>query len=114
MTNKKTHLRGFNDIQTRMTQLGSRNTRAQQANLLARLEHQKALLEGQLQVWRKQQSVTERRLQMVRTQIRIATQALKVVKSAPRAVERPSRCSSGVPAPAAASPRRRHDLEFSF
>jgi hypothetical protein len=113
MTDKKSHLRGVNDIPTRMNLPGCKTSQAQQANLLARLEHQKALLEKQLNVWRKQQSVTEHRLRLIHTQIRTAGQALKVAQSAPQLVTRPGR-GAGVPSPAAASPRLRHDFEFSY
>lgn len=113
MTDRKAHLRGVNDIPTRMNAPALRATRAQRANVLARLEHQKTLLERQLDVWRKQQVVTERRLQMIRTQIQVAAQALKIARPALPARARPS-LGAGARTPAAAAPGRRHEIEFTF
>jgi hypothetical protein len=110
MTDTKSHLRGVNDIRTRLTQPGSGSSKAKQANLLARLEHQKALLERQLEVWRKQQFVTERRLTLVRTQIRTATQSLEATRSAPRRGDLPA-LGAGVATPAEV---RHRAIDFTF
>jgi hypothetical protein len=113
MTDKKARLRGVCDIPSRLNRPDVKSSKAQRANTLARLEHQKTLLERQLEVWRKQQVVTEQRLQMVRLQIRTVTQGLKLTRSAPKTVRRPT-FGAGVAAPAEASPARRREIDVTF
>ncbi len=107
----KMHLRGVNDIPSRMSLGNGKSSRAQCANQLSRLEHQKSLLEKQLQVWVKQQVVTEHRLSIVKAQIRSAQQVLKVQK--PAAAASAKRAGS-VAAAIGAGVKRRQDLEFTF
>jgi hypothetical protein len=94
MNMAKTHLRGVNDIPSRMSLGNGKCSRAQSANQLSRLEHQKSLLEKQLQVWVKQQVVTEHRLSIVKAQIRSAQQVLKVQKPGRAGKARRKRCRS--------------------
>ena len=89
MTAKKAHLRGVNDIPAMMCVPSRDATAGQSANALARLEHQKTLLEKQLQVWTKQKTITEHRLRLVQSQIAAAAESLRKAQSA-IPVKRPS------------------------
>lgn len=82
MTAKIAHLRGVSDIPSFMSMPARDATAAQSANALARLEHQKTLLEKQLQVWTKQKASTERRLCLVQAQIASAAESLKHAQTA--------------------------------
>ncbi len=112
MTAKKAHLRGVNDIPARMGLTAGGPSAAQSANILARLEHQKTLLEKQLQVWIKQKAVTEHRLRLVQTQITAAAESLRKAQSA-TAATRPALKPRSVAA-AMVRPKRRADVTYSF
>ncbi len=112
MNAAKTHLRGVNDIPSRLGLAAGATTPAQSANMLARLEHQKALLEKQLQVWVKQQALTEHRLRLVQGQIGTVAASLRNAQSAP-AAKRPG-LKPGAVAAAAGRRKRRTDVAFTF
>ena len=106
------HLRGVNDIPA-MTSVPSRDaTAAQSANALARLEHQKTLLEKQLQVWTKQKTITEHRLRLVKSQIAATAESLRKAQSV-TLVKRPVPKPRSVAA-AMVRPKRRADIAYSF
>lgn len=112
MSVKKAHLRGVNEIPALMTVPSGGASAAQSANALARLEHQKTLLEKQLQVWNKQKAVTEHRLSLVQGQIAAAAESLRKAQTATVAKR-----SSPKPRSVAASmvrPKRRTDVAYSF
>ena len=112
MTAKTAHLRGVNDIPARMGLTAGGPSAAQSANILARLEHQKTLLEKQLQVWTKQKAVTEHRLHLVQSQITAAAESLRTAQSAT-----PAKRSKPKPRSVAAAlvrPKRRTDVVYSF
>jgi hypothetical protein len=112
MTATKTHLRGVNNIPSRLGLSAGGPNPAQSANMLARLEHQKAMLEKQLQVWVKQQALTEHRLRLVQGQIGTVRATLSKPQSAPP-VKRPG-LKPGAVAAAAGRPKRRNDIAFTF
>jgi hypothetical protein len=109
MSDKKTHVRGVNDIVTRTSPPGRKSSMAQRASLLARLEHKRVLLETQLHIWETRRCVAERRLRLLESRLRNVRQTLNMVKPAPQAV-----IGGGEPAPAPEALRRRHNFEFSF
>jgi len=112
MTVKKAHLRGVNDIPALMSVPAREATAAQSANALARLEHQKTLLEKQLQVWSKQKAITEHRLALVQSKIGTAAESLRKAQTATIA-KRPSAKPRSVAASAGRS-RRRADVIYSY
>ncbi len=113
MIAKAKHVRGVNDIPARLGISTGKPSAAQSANRLARLEHQKALLEKQLQVWVKQQALTEHRLRLVQGQISSVAASLRTVQQPVAAVKRPS-LRPGAVAAAAGRPKRRADVAFTF
>ena len=112
MTANKAHLRGVNDIPAMMSVPSRDATAAQSANALARLEHQKTLLEKQLQVWTKQKTITEHRLRLVKSQIAATAESLRKAQSV-TLVQRPARKPRSVAA-AMVRPKRRADVAYSF
>jgi preprotein translocase subunit SecD len=112
MTAKKSHLRGVNDIPAMMTVPLRDATAAQSANALARLEHQKTLLEKQLQVWNKQKTITEYRLQMVQSQIAATAESLRKAQE-PRVAKAPVRKPRSVAA-TMVRPKRHADVIYSY
>lgn len=112
MTAKKAFLRGVNDIPAMMSVPSRDANAAQSANALARLEHQKTLLEKQLQVWTKQKTITEHRLRLVQSQIAAAAESLRKAQSA-TPVKRPAPKARSVAA-AMVRPKRRADVAYSF
>jgi hypothetical protein len=112
MMAKKAHLRGVNDIPALMTVPSRDATAAQSANALARLEHQKTLLEKQLHVWTKQKAITEHRLRLVQSQIAAAAESLRKAQSV-TPVKRPSHKPRSVAA-MMVRPKRRADVAYSF
>jgi hypothetical protein len=112
MTANKAHLRGVNDIPALMSVPSRDANAAQSANALARLEHQKTLLEKQLQVWTKQKTITEHRLRLVQAQIAAAAESLRKAQSA-TPVKRPSPKPRSV-AGAMVRSKRRADVAYSF
>lgn len=104
------HLRGVNDIPSRMSRPRGKSDRSQSATLLARLEQQKSLLEKQLHVWVKQKTLTEERLRTIGVQIRATHNALKVPRSGPAAVTRRPAIRNAI----ATAPKRAHTLDFTF
>jgi hypothetical protein len=113
MTAKKAHLRGVNDIPALMSMPARDATAAQSANVLARLEHQKTLLEKQLQVWTKQKAITEHRLSLVQSQIATAAESLRKAQQ-PTASKRPVCSKPRSVAASMARPKRRADLIYSY
>jgi hypothetical protein len=110
MTAKNAHLRGVNDITALMSMPARDATAAQSANSLARLEHQKSLLEKQLLVWTKQKAITEHRLRLVQAQIATASESLKNAQSAIK----PKRSKPRSVAAMLVRPKKRADLAYSF
>jgi hypothetical protein len=111
MKAQKAHLRGVNDIPVLMSMPARDATAAQSANALARLEHQKTLLEKQLQVWTKQKAITEHRLRLVQSQIATASESLSKAQSATTPAKRPKPRSV---AAALVRPKKRADVAYSF
>jgi hypothetical protein len=112
MTVKKAHLRGVNDIPALMSVPAREATAAQSANALARLEHQKTLLEKQLQVWSKQKAITEHRLTLVQSQIAAAAESLRKAQGATPA-KRPGSKVRSVALSIGRS-KRRADVVYSY
>lgn len=87
----KAKIKGCHDIRTLqarsdLTRAGSRQ---QVIAKLARLEHQKSLLQRQLKVWRQQQQKTEHRLGLVERQIAEAQAAASGAGRRPSAATAP-------------------------
>jgi hypothetical protein len=112
MSAAKTHLRGVNDIPARIGMPVTGASAAQSANVVARLEHQKALLEKQLLVWAKQKAVTEHRLRLVQSQIAAAAESLRKAQST-TVTKRPGLKPRSVAA-SMVRPKRRADVAYSF
>jgi hypothetical protein len=112
MTAKTAHLRGVCDIPAFMSMPARDATAAQSASALARLEHQKTLLEKQLQVWTKQKASTEHRLGLVQAQIAAAAESLKKAQSAPLPPAKRSKPRSV--AAAMVRTKKRAEVAYSF
>lgn len=103
-------IRGIRDIPTNGSVMRSGSNGPQNAHRLARMQHQKSLLEKQLAVWTVKKATTERRLRQLEEEIDevLASFGRNADGAKPRAVRRKPENDDP------ASPSGRQEVAFEF
>jgi hypothetical protein len=112
VTGKKAQTRSTDNIPARLGLSALAPAPLRGANRLVRLEHQKTMLEKQLQVWLKRQALTEHRLRLVDAQINAVEASLRISQPT-QAAKYPGPKPASL-ATTASRTKRRSNIAFTF